>query len=314
MTKLLPFYAVALQDDDPFVHDTIEALIADHAKDGLWQVGDCVTYWDGKFYSLTASDLLSADIDGIGDCDLDFVKSMLGRMGQFVETYYPDAPEPFPTLEKCKVGGAVIELRAMINKAVDQWAEQNGLQPKLNHMAESNRRAVRIESLDPVKVSSVHIADIDDSQNDDGGWNLDGSGLPSSEIVYRALVTWLTGQCVKGRYPKGSSDIRSAAIALGATDDVIKRVARIYDGISVVGEGDEQFIVIEGDADLIRSNLSDHYWYSAVQCVSIAISDDDARVSDVAAALCTTAAHVRSICCGPFMNVGDDDCIEHDGE
>lgn len=310
--------AVALREDDDFVYDDINALIADQAKDGHWQVGDIVTYWRGSLRKLTASELLAPDIDHVGYPDLGFTNSILAKMGRFVETYYPDAPNPFPNFGNDNASRCVSGLRARINQAIDDWADQNGLQPCLQHMPDCGQCTARIVRLDPLEVRTVHITEIDNSKDDDGGWNLEGSGLPSSEILYRALVAWLTSSD-----RSGSARVQEAAIALSATDDVITQVADMYDALGLDRYiGAPSVVYLNGDPDLIRANLSDHYWYSAVQCLSIGLGSSDpdtgnyigATVEDVARDLGTTKAHVRSVCSGPYLIVGKDDRIEHEGE
>lgn len=318
-----PYMAVAINEDDQFVYDDIEALISDQAGCSGWQVGDCVAYWLGTFLPLSAFDTLAGDVDNVADNGLEgglaFARSLIDRMGQFVETYYPDETEAYPNLAKSKIKCPVIMLDDAVRKAINGWALEAGLHPELHRMEHCSRQAVRIESLDPLKLKRIHIVDIDESDDDDGAWNNDGSGNPSPGLVYQALATWLvTGD------RNGSASVRDAAIALGATDDVILRVAKQSDGMGLEGflglPEHKCQVYVTGDPNLIRANLPEMYWYVAVQCLSIAMgrTEGDGYISpsviDLTNALGTYPAHIRSICSGPYLTVDDNDRIQHEGE
>ncbi len=155
----------------------------------------------------------------------------------------------------------------------------------------------------------IAFTSLETGPDDDGGWNLEGSGLCSIDRFSRVLAIWLVLQ-------DKPQTIGDAVHVFNATSYVIRMAAK-WRPTLWVGTDDE--LVFTGDIDNAKHGMTDSHIWDAIQIIAMAHPNPDAadcaRVAVVAKLLNVEESRLRRVVeeGGPWLYLnGDDVC--HDGE
>ena len=146
-------------------------------------------------------------------------------------------------------------------------------------------------------------------RDDDGGWNLEGSGLCSIDRFSRALAVWLVLQ-------DNPQNVGDAVSVFNATSYVIRMAANWRPTLSIA---ENERLVFERDIAKARAGMTDSHIWDAIQIIASAHGNDDditcARVAVVAKLLNITETRVREVVMdgAPWLYL-DGDNIYHEGE
>ncbi|PKR54431.1 hypothetical protein [Thalassospira marina] len=164
----------------------------------------------------------------------------------------------------------------------------------------------------PVPGPQFPISALDCSADDDGGWNLEGSGLCSVSHFSAALEAWFRGRSPVANPGVGRKAIAAAADALGASPDVVIMAGLHCRVISSV-DGGYQIRPPRRDVP------EDYGLIAAIQLISVAHGDAEGSmpVADIAAYLNLSRDVIRRVVpaagAGPSVMYIENDRIVHEG-
>lgn len=155
----------------------------------------------------------------------------------------------------------------------------------------------------------IAFTSLETGPDDDGGWNLDGSGLCSIDRFSRVLAVWLVLQ-------DKPQTIGDAVSVFNATSYVIRMAAKWRPTLWI---GTDDDLVFTGDILKATRGMTDSHIWDAIQIIAIAHPNPDditcARVAVVAKLLNLPESRVREVVTdgAPWLYLHGDD-IYHEGE
>lgn len=156
---------------------------------------------------------------------------------------------------------------------------------------------------------TIAFTGLETGPDDDGGWNLETSGLCSIDRFSRALAVWLVLQ-------DKPQNIGDAVSVFNATSHVIRMAANWRPTLGVASDGE---LTLSCDIGAARAAMTDSYIWDAIQIIAVAHGNADditcARVAVVAKLLNIPETRVREVVLdgAPWLYL-DGDNIYHEGE